>query len=63
MEQEFDICQTKLLKQFFSFLTLTKMDRLTITQRFKMIETCYKNDHSATAANHALREDYCYASN
>ena len=39
MELDFDICQTKLRKQFFFFsvesLTLTKMDRLTNTQRIK----------------------------
>ena len=36
---------------------MTKMDRLTITQRIKKIKTYYKNGDSATAMYHALRED------
>ena len=45
---------------FFSVesLTLTKMDRLTILQRIKIIKTYYKNDDSVTAKYSALREDY-----
>ena len=35
-----------------------KMDRLTITQRIKIIQTYFKNGDSATAAYRALREDY-----
>ena len=35
-------------------LTLTKMDRLTITQRIKIIKTNYKNSDSTYRA---LRED------
>ena len=62
MALEFDICQTKLLNKFFSFqlkvLTLTKIDRLTITQRIKIIKTYYKNGDSATATYRALRGDY-----
>ena len=34
------------------------MDRLTITQRIKMIKTYYKNCDSVTATYGALREDY-----
>ena len=45
----------------FSFsvenLTLTKIDRLTITQRTKIIKTYYKNGNSATARYRALRGD------
>ena len=62
MGLEFNICHIKLWNQFFFFLveilTLTKMDRLTITERMKIIKTYYKNDDSATATYHALRGDY-----
>ena len=62
MGLEFDICQTKLTsgKVCFSVesLTLTKMDRLTIKQRIKMIKTFYKNSDSITATYRALRGDY-----
>ena len=34
------------------------MDRLTISQRIKILKTYYKNDDSATATYCALREDY-----
>ena len=34
------------------------MDRLTITQRIKIIKTYYKNGDSATATYRALRGDY-----
>ena len=34
------------------------MDRLTITQRIKIIKTFYKNCHSVTATYRALRGDY-----
>ena len=34
------------------------MDRLTITQRIKIIKTYYKNGDSVTATYHALRGDY-----
>ena len=34
------------------------MDRLTITQRIKMIKTYYKNSDSATATYRDLRGDY-----
>ena len=34
------------------------MDRLTITQRIKIIKTYYKNGDSATATHHALIGDY-----
>ena len=34
------------------------MDRLTITQRIKIIKTNYKNGDSETATYRALREDY-----
>ena len=34
------------------------MDRLTITQRIKLIKTYYKNGDSATATYCALRGDY-----
>ena len=34
------------------------MDRLTITQRLKIIKTYNKNGDSATATYCALREDY-----
>ena len=39
-------------------LTMTKMDRLTITQRIKMIKTYYKNYDCAPATYRALRGDY-----
>ena len=34
------------------------MDRLTITQRIKMIKTYYKNGDSATATYRSLSGDY-----
>ena len=62
MGLEFDIRQIRLCNQFFKFsvesLTLTKMDRLTIKQRMKMIKTYYKNGDSAKATYRALRGDY-----
>ena len=48
----FDICQT------IESLTLTKTDRITITQRIKIIKTYYKNSDFATATYRALRGDY-----
>ena len=39
-------------------LTLTKMDRLTITPRIKIIETYYKNGDFTTDMYRALKEDY-----
>ena len=52
-------CQTKLWNQFFAeSLTLIKLNRLTITQRIKLIKTYYKNGVSATATYRALRRDY-----
>ena len=39
-------------------MTLTKMDRLTITQRIKIIKAYYKNGDSASATYHTLRGDY-----
>ena len=39
-------------------LTLTKMDRLTITQRIKIIKTNYKYGDPATGRYRALRGDY-----
>ena len=35
-----------------------KMDRLTNTQRIKIIKTYYRNGDSATATYHTLRGDY-----
>ena len=50
------------MKQIFFFLveglTLTKMDRLTIIQRIKMIKTYYKSGDYATATYRALIGDY-----
>ena len=50
------------MKQSFFFsvesLTLTTMDRLTITQSIKIIKTYFKNGESATAMYHSLREGY-----
>ena len=45
---------------FFSIesLTFTKTDCLTITQRIKIIKTCYKNGDSAPATYCAVRGDY-----
>ena len=45
---------------FFSVesLTLTKIDRLTITQRIEILKTCYKNGDSALATYCAFRGDY-----
>ena len=56
MELEFDISVVKLIF-FFSVesLTLTKMDRLTITQCIKVIKTYYKSGDSAAATYRALR--------
>ena len=39
-------------------MTLTNMDRLTITQRIKMIKIFYKNGNSATVTYCTLRGDY-----
>ena len=39
-------------------LTLTEMDRLTITQRIKMIKIFYINGDSATPTYCTLRGDY-----
>ena len=63
MGLEFNNCQTKLWNQIFFFfsienLTLWKMDRITITQRIKIIKIYYKNGNSATATYRALRGDY-----
>ena len=62
MGLEFDICENKVLKPIFFFLVeslaLTKMDRLIITQRIKMIKTRYRNGNSATATYRALRGVY-----
>ena len=51
------------MKPLFYFsvesLTFTKIDRLTITQRIKVIKTYNKNGDSATATYRALRGIYC----
>ena len=39
-------------------LTLTKSDRLIITQHINITKTYYKNGDSTAAMYHALREDY-----
>ena len=51
-------CETNFF--FFSVenLTLPKMNRITITQRMKMIKTYYKNCDSAAATYRALRGDF-----
>ena len=62
---EFDVCKTKLRIQFcfffvfffFESLPLTKTDRLTLTQRIKIIKIYYKTGDSATATYRALRGD------
>ena len=53
MELEFDICRRCL---FFSVesLILSKMDRLTMTQRIQIIKIYYKNGNSATATYRAF---------
>ena len=49
------------MKPIFFFLveslTLTKIDRLAVTQRIKITKSYYKNSDSATAAYRALRGD------
>ena len=50
------------MKSIFYFsvesVTLTKIDRLAIIQRIKIIKTYYKNNDSASVTYLALRRDY-----
>ena len=43
---------------FLTVESLTKMDRLSITQCLKIIKTYYKNGDSAIATYRVLRRDY-----
>ena len=53
-----DLCKQPIF--FFSVesLSLTKMDRLTITQHIKIIKTYYKNSDFTPAAYRLIRGDY-----